>query len=113
MIDDFALVMIGMLIGALAYFVIGWVTFDRTVQELMLEARTMRGENEELRTVLRDLVQLVQSARDSRQHEGIALAGQPGAAPLDESICSVAVERELSGRARAQALVDSGYFKGL
>ena len=109
MINDIALVMVGMLIGALGYFVIGWVTFDRTVHDLTREARAMRVQNEELRAILSALEQLVQSARDSLQHEGVGPVG-PLAAPFDESIYSVAIERELSGRARAQALVDSGYL---
>ena len=110
MIDEIALVVIGMLIGALVYFVIGWVTLDRTLQELTYEARNMRGENEELRTVVRDLAQLVEAARDALQHDDLGLAGTLAMRSLDESISSVSVERELSGRARAQALVDSGYF---
>ncbi len=111
-INEIALVVVGTLIGALVYFVIGWVTIERSVQELTQEARTMRGENEELRALLRDLAALVESARDGQQRDGVALARPAGMASLDESIYSVAVERELEGGLRAQALVGSGYRRG-
>jgi len=114
MINEFALVCIGILIGTLVPFLAAWVSFDRSVHELTLEARTMRDESAELRRLAGDLARLL----DRLGETGRATSLEPvdprarSAAPVDESIYSVAVERELTGRERVQALIQPSYFQG-
>jgi hypothetical protein len=114
-IDNIALVFIGILIGTLVPFVAGWVTFDRWLHELMLEARSMQSETAELRKLSKALSEELKrrgGTDESAQAGQIFEALPTSSVSLDDAIFSVSIEREMAGLVRPLPRIQASYFQG-
>ena len=96
MVDGLTFVLLGVIIGTFIPFIAGWVTFDRSLHELVAEAQALRQETASLRKLATSLAGELERLARAEMPTGrdLALSNLLEVASFADSVSSLAIERE-------------------